>query len=211
MGVTRCVCAGAGVRLCVPVLSESLCAVAVTLTVFGGWGRCAVHVRRRVSATQRTPSLRDCTRRCLPSRQSSSLLWASRRLGSRGAPLTKLQLHFWLGRAKGVVSVSPVPTRMSSETPLSEHPWDCATRARSLSRHKGSRHLINHVPRTTHMQPLLASPFTVNHKNEKKHYKTWPQHNLHVHVLVGPSQAAYQDRASGHTMLDERLGVLQCK
>ena len=45
-----CVCAGAGVRLCVVVLSESLCAVAVTLTVLG---RCAVHVKRRVSATQR--------------------------------------------------------------------------------------------------------------------------------------------------------------
>ena len=46
------------VQLCVAVLSESLCAVAVTLTVFGGWRRCGVHVTRRVSATQRTPTSR---------------------------------------------------------------------------------------------------------------------------------------------------------
>ena len=43
--VTMCVCAGAGVRLCVAVLSESLCAVAVTLTVLaaGDAAGCTLH------------------------------------------------------------------------------------------------------------------------------------------------------------------------
>ena len=101
-----CVWAGAGVRLCVAVLSESLYAVAVTLTVFGGWGRCGC-TSRAVSATQRTPSLSDCT--AAVTRRASVP-------PSRGAPLTKLQQHHQFGRTKGVVSVSHVPTRMSFET-----------------------------------------------------------------------------------------------
>ena len=67
--VTKSVCAGAGVRLRVTVLSESLCAVAVTLTVFwrletlrgARWTPCVCHTAHSFP-----------TRRCLPSRLCSS-------------------------------------------------------------------------------------------------------------------------------------------
>ena len=70
---------------------------------------------------------------------------------------------------------------------------------------RAPQHSVNPVTEQN-IQLLLASPSTFTKKSNTAK-KPRPRHNLHVHVLVGPSQAAYQDRANGHTMLAQVVDV----